>query len=489
MPTEHKQNKPVRTRFAPSPTGAPHVGNIRTALFAWLFSRHNKGTFILRIEDTDQAREQEGSVDAILDALAWLGIDIDEGLVSHDKEKGDNGPYTQSKRLKIYNNHAKQLVDLGKAFYCFCSSERLTVLRELQQSRKEPPRYDGRCLRLDPEEVEKQLAANVPHVIRMKVPQTGETSFNDAVKGIITIPNQSIDYQVLLKSDGFPTYHLASVVDDHLMEITHIIRADEWLPSTPKHVLLYHYFGWELPVFAHLPIILGTDKSKLSKRHGAVSVAEYKKDYLPDALANYLAFLGWNPKTEQEIFSRDELIQQFGLEKINKNNPIFDVKKLNWLNSQYIQALAPEVLAQKLSNDLKDVDSVKAGKIVSLVQDRLEKLSDFKAMIDFLGEPTHTYDATMLVPKKLDRPQTAHMLEISSKITEGINEEHWEEETLRQTFFAYCEQNDIGKGDLLWPLRVAVTGLKNSPDVFGVMDILGKKKTIEHIAHADKLLS
>ncbi|MDZ4221243.1 MAG: glutamate--tRNA ligase, partial [Patescibacteria group bacterium] len=339
--------QPIRTRFAPSPTGEPHVGNIRTALFAWLYARHHKGSFILRVEDTDQARSSEGSLASILESLAWLGIDIDEGVTAADgSEKGDKGPYTQSKRLAIYQKHAKELLDKGKAFYCFCSRDRLAVLKELQQERKEPPRYDGACLSLEPDETEKLLADKAPHVVRMKIPQGGETNFDDAIKGRISFKNASLDYQVLLKADGFPTYHLASVVDDHLMEISHVIRADEWLPSTPKHVLLYQSFGWQQPQFSHVPFILGMDRAKLSKRHGAVSVLEYKKDYLPEALVNYLVLLGWNPKTEQEILSREELIAQFDLDKINKNNPIFDTTKLNWLNSQYIKQADPGRLAE-----------------------------------------------------------------------------------------------------------------------------------------------
>ncbi|MBI1961466.1 MAG: glutamate--tRNA ligase [Parcubacteria group bacterium] len=506
------QTKSVRTRFAPSPTGEPHVGNIRTALFAWLFARHSKGTFILRIEDTDQTREEEGSLSAILSALEWLGIDIDEGVVAaNGQEKGDKGPYTQSKRLETYQHHAKQLVDRGKAFYCFCSTERLAVLRELQESRKEPPRYDGRCSRLEPDEVEKHLADKTPHVIRMRVPSGGETKFYDAVKGEISFKNANLDCQVLLKSDGFPTYHLASVVDDHLMAITHVIRADEWLPSTPKHALLYQYFGWEAPVWVHLPIILGTDKSKLSKRNGAVSVLEYQKDYVPDALVNYLALLGWNPKTEQEVLSRGELIEQFDLAKINKGNPIFDVAKLNWLNNQYLKKMPAEELAGILLS-LRGKVEAKSGvdpsgilgtgssgrdafpphdiiTAVKLAQDRMEKLSDFRPLTEFLWKDELVYDPAILIPKQSDARLALEMLATALNLVRNIHEGDWDEESIRKTFFEFCESSQIGKGELLWPLRVAVTGLERSPDVFGVMGILGRKKTLERVIRAQKLLA
>ncbi|MBI2050660.1 MAG: glutamate--tRNA ligase [Parcubacteria group bacterium] len=476
-----KTNKQIRTRFAPSPTGEPHVGNIRTALFSWLYAWHCKGVFVLRLEDTDQSREQEGSLAAILEALAWLGLEIDEGVTTASgEEKGDKGPYTQSKRLETYVHYALQLVDRGKAFHCFCSPERLAVIRELAIQKKEPPRYDGRCSRLEPDEVEKLLAGKNPHVIRMKVPAGGETSFHDAVKGEVTFKNESIDCQVLLKSDGFPTYHLASVVDDHLMEITHVFRADEWLPSTPKHVLLYQYFGWEAPVWVHLPIILGADRSKLSKRHGDVSVLEYKKDFLPEALINYLALLGWNPKTEQEMLSREQLVEQFDLPKINKNNPIFDIKKLEWLNGQYIKNMPIEKLADVLASP---------PKAVKLVQDRMQKLSDFGPMTEFLWKDELAYDASILIPKGSDKSKTQTMLKTASGILNGIDGGDWNDEPLRKTFFAYCEEKQIKKGDLLWPLRAAVTGLAQSPDVFGVMGVLGKEKTLARVAAAESALS
>jgi glutamyl-tRNA synthetase len=488
-----KSNNNVRVRFAPSPTGTPHVGNIRTALFAWLFTRHHKGTFILRIEDTDQKREEEGSIGSILNALNWLGMDIDEGVVKVGEEKGDLGPYTQSKRLKIYQKYTKMLVESGHAFYCFCSESRLSVLRELQAQEKKPPKYDGLCIRLDPEKAKKWLAEKKSAVIRMRIPHSGDTKFIDAIKGEIKVDNSNIDYQVLQKSDGFPTYHLASVVDDHLMEISHVLRADEWLASTPKHVLLYQYFGWDAPEFIHLPIILGQDKTKLSKRHGAVSVMEYKKlGYLPEALVNFLSLLGWNPKTNQEILSREELISQFDVSKINKNSPIFETQKLDWMNKQYIKATNPadiekqinelSVLSEEAKNFLQDEGVFQ--KAILLAKDRMSKLTDFEGMVSFLWKENLEYDPKILSSKDLDEEETKTILNTSLEIINAIKEENWEEENLRKTFMDYTEKNNIKRGDMLWPLRVAVTGLEQSPDVFGVMDILGKEKSIARISNA-----
>jgi len=472
--------KQIRTRFAPSPTGTPHVGNIRTAIFAYLFAKHNNGKFILRIEDTDQSRSQEGSIQVILDALNWLGLDIDEGVISETEEKGDHSPYTQSKRLEIYKKYAQELIDSKHAYYCFCPQERLTVLREIQKQEKQPPKYDGHCLKLSPKEIKAKLVAKEKYVIRMKIPK-GDTVFTDLVKGKITIKNETIDHQVLLKSDGFPTYHLASVVDDHLMEISHVIRADEWLASTPKHVLLYKYFGWDAPKWIHLPIILGEDKSKLSKRHGAVSILDYKKQgYLQDAMVNFLALLGWNPKTNQEILSREELIKQFDTEKINKNNPIFEIKKLNWMNKQYIKNTDPKII-HRLIYELDEIsDNAMVffakrhvfDKVLELAKDRMEKLSDFEEIASFLWDIPN-YRSDILIPKGLDKKQTKANLKIALQLMDKTD--------LRQTFLDYCDKENIKRGDLLWPLRVAITGQENSPEVFASIDIIGKEEAINRI--------
>lgn len=477
--TKNKQQ--IKTRFAPSPTGAPHVGNIRTALFAWLFARANKGDFLLRIEDTDKDRAQQGSISAILESLDWLGLNIDEGVISPNKEKGKEKPYFQSKRVDIYQEHAQKLLDKSHAFYCFCSQDRLEKMREQQQKAKQPPKYDNHCLNLSDQEIDKKLEQGEKYVVRMKIPDDGATSFQDEIKGHIVFKNSTIDSQVLIKSDKFPTYHLANVVDDHLMGITHVIRADEWLASTPKHVLLYKYFGWDEPQWIHLPIILGADKSKLSKRHGSVSVMDYKEQgYLAEALLNFLSLLGWNPKTDQEILSIDEIVAQFDVSKINKNNPVFDITKLNWMNNQYIQKKSVHELAG-LIDSRRNSGDIKFKKAIALVKDRLEKLSDFDELTSFLWD-LPDYSARVLVPKNSDAHQAKISLEKSLAIIEKEND--FAENNLRETFLGYCDDNKIKTGELLWPLRVAITGMEHSPEVFAVMDILGKHEAIERIKKA-----
>ncbi|MFC1663268.1 glutamate--tRNA ligase [Patescibacteria group bacterium] len=320
-------NNKVRVRFAPSPTGDPHIGSLRTALFNWLFAKHYDGKFILRLEDTDRKRLITDSADKIYRALDWLGIIPDEG----PNHGGDFGPYMQSQRTEIYKNYSDALIDNKKAFYCFCSSERLNELRQTQENTKQPTRYDGRCASMSAEEVKNNLIRKEPAVIRLKIPEKGTTKINDILRGKVIVNNDEIDHQVLIKSDGWPTYHLASVIDDHLMEISHVIRAEEWLPSTPKHVILYQAFGWSVPSFIHLSMIVGSDRSKLSKRHGATSVNEYINiGYEPVAIRSFLALLGWNPGTNQEIFNDDELIKQFSEKGFNKSAAVFDVKKLTY---------------------------------------------------------------------------------------------------------------------------------------------------------------
>jgi len=316
----------VRTRFAPSPTGFLHVGGLRTALYSYLFAKKNNGTFILRIEDTDQKRTVEGAVKNLIDTLNWAGLNFDEG------------PYIQSERLELYKKHAQQLINEGKAYYCFCSSEKLEASRQAQIAAKLPPAYDKHCRDLNPIESQKRVDAGEKFVIRMKVPLEGEISFTDIIRGEVTISCKNVDDQVLLKTDGFPTYHLAFVIDDHYMDITHIIRGEEWLSSAPKHIILFKYFGWEMPQMAHLPLLLNPDKSKLSKRQGDVAVEDYKaKGYLKEALINFVALLGWNPGSTKEIFTMEELIQEFSLERVGKSGSIFNVEKLNWFNQQHLR--------------------------------------------------------------------------------------------------------------------------------------------------------
>ena len=326
----------VKVRFAPSPTGYLHIGGLRTALYNYLFAKNNHGKMLLRIEDTDQSRLVEGAIEGLIHSMNWAEIYHDEGPFIEEgqiKQKGDNGPYIQSQRLEIYNQYIKQLLDNGWAYHCFCSKERLDELREEQSRKGQTPKYDGHCRDLTKEKVQEKIEAGMEYVIRLKLPENRLVAFDDIVRGHIVVNTEDLDDQVLIKSDGYPTYHFAVIVDDHLMGITHVIRGEEWLPSTPKHVLLYEAFGWEAPKFVHLPNILNRDRKKLSKRHGDVAVEDFiRKGYLPEALINFIALLGWSPGIDQEIFSMDELIELFDLKRVNKSGAIFDINKLNWMN-------------------------------------------------------------------------------------------------------------------------------------------------------------
>ncbi len=481
----------VRTRFAPSPTGSLHIGGLRTALFSFLLARKNQGQFILRVEDTDKAREVAGSLEGVVQILTNFKLSPDEGYVWQDGlvEKGDLGPYLQSKRLDIYKKHALELIEKKAAYYCFCTKERLDDLRKQQETAHQPPKYDKHCAALSPEEVEKKISAGEPHVIRLNVPADQKVRFADIVHGEIQIPTNDIDDQVLLKSDGYPTYHLAVVVDDYLMKITHVIRGEEWIPSTPKHILLYAAFGWESPRFAHAPNILGKSGKKLSKRESDVAVTDFiSKGYLPEALLNFIAFLGWNPKTEQEIFSLDELIREFSLEKINKSGAVFDWEKLDWFNSMYIRKLTAEELFEKIKPFLPETASQPKEfvlKILKLEQERLKKLSEIGERVKyFFDEPL--YDPTLLVWKK---SEPSVIKENLKKLYEFLQSNPTDEATIKK----FIETNNLKNGEVLWPLRVALSGLEASPGPFEIMDAFqslpnGKEIILSRIQKAcDKL--
>ncbi len=497
----------IRTRFAPSPTGFVHIGSLRTALFAYLFARHNHGINVLRIEDTDQNRKVEGAVENLVKIMKEVGIEFDEGFYTKEdgniEERGEFGPYLQSKRLEKYKAATDQLLNTGNAYFCFCDEERLAEVRKEQMALKKPAMYDRKCRSLSKEEVTtkqeefKSLGKNP--VIRFAIPQEGTTTINDLIYGEITYEHKVLDDQVILKSDGFPTYHLAVVVDDHFMKITHVIRGDEWIPSTPKHLLLYKALGWEPTQFAHLPLILNPDKTKLSKRQGDVAVEDFlKHGYLKEALINFVAFLGWNPKTEKEIFSLEELIAQFDLKNVNKSGAVFDDNKLDWFNSQYIKQMDNDKLAEKLKPFWKEseieIEKYKneyLSAIAGLEKERLKKLSEIGERTKyFFAQPE--YETTLLVWKKSTPEDAKDKLSALLKTFENLNEKDFTKETLEEKTKEFIQQNGFDNGSVLWPLRTALTGLEKSPGPFEVTATLalglGKGEVINRIDTAIKKL-
>ncbi len=478
----------VRVRYAPSPTGYPHIGNIRTALFNWLFARHSGGKFIVRIEDTDRARTVEGAVDVILQSLEWLGIDWDEG----PRIGGRYGPYFQSERLGRYQRAAETLVEQGDAYYCFCSPEKLDEMRLAQAKRKEPPGYDRRCRNLGEDEKD-ALAGECPKaVIRFKSPLEGSTSFEDKIRGTVSFENRTIDDFIILKTDGFPTYHLASVVDDSQMKISHVMRAEEWISSTPKHLLLYRALGLQAPVFAHLPMILGPDRSKLSKRHGAVSITQYRQDgYLPSAMVNFLALLGWSLDDRTDIISVSTLIENFSLDRVGKTAAVFNKEKLDWMNGVYIRSLSLEeftrvslpFLERDLGPDVpRPLDPEYAGRVLSLVQERAKTLSELAGLTWFFFSDNLDYDPSLLIQKKMDRPTTLKALDESLSRLNAL--ESFDHDALEASLRPLAGQMGLKAGQLFGTLRVAVTGSMVSPPLFETMSVLGRKKCLERIGAA-----
>ena len=508
----------IRTRFAPSPTGFVHIGSLRTALFAYLFARHNNGQIILRIEDTDQSRQVEGAVENLLKVMKHIGIEFDEGFYLDEnntvQERGAFGPYLQSLRLELYQKYAQELIEKKNAYYCFCSSERLDELRKEQTALKKPPMYDGHCRNLNPEELEIKLAefsaqggsasggkfAGKRPVVRFAIPKEGQTVIHDLIYGEMTYENKLLDDQVILKSDGFPTYHLAVVVDDHHMEITHVIRGDEWIPSTPKHILIYQALGWQPSQFAHLPLILNPDKSKLSKRQGDVAVEDFlSKGYLKEALINFVAFLGWNPKTTQEIFSLKDLINKFDLKNINKAAPIFDTNKLDWINGQYIRAKnSGELVNLALSyweEQGINTESYNRGFLTAILEvekSRLKTLSEIGERTKYFFE-LPSYDANLLTWKK-STPEDAKvkLLEIHDLLAQMDNEELKEQNKLETKIKSIIAEKNYDTGSVLWPMRAALTGMPASPSPFEVTSVLahghGKNEILRRIKlAADKI--
>ncbi|MBI5621668.1 glutamate--tRNA ligase [Candidatus Falkowbacteria bacterium] len=492
-----QKHHPVRVRFAPSPTGFVHVGSLLTVLFNWLLARQHDGTFILRIEDTDQHRLVPGAVENILKVLAWVGLNPDEGVVLDSQGQinqiGADGPYIQSQRLDLYRQYVDQLLESGHAYHCFCSPERLEKLRQNQTERKLPPMYDKYCLSLSPEAVAEKLTnlrAGDHHVIRLKVPPDGSTVFEDLIRGRVETPHHSVDDCVLLKSDGFPTYHLAVVVDDHLMAITHVIRGQEWLASAPKHVLLYQAFGWTPPLFAHLSHLLNTDRSKLSKRQGDVAVEEYMtRGYLPEALLNFLAITAWNEGegSEQEIYSLKELVKKFSLERVHKTGAVFDLDKLNWLNGMYLRQMDIAELTKRVTPYLTragydTTDTVYLKKIVALEQERIKTLAELPAMVDYFFTDTLEYQTELLMWKKSDRRQTKNNLEQLVLYLSAMAS--WDEKKLEEGIMTWIAEQQLTNGEVLWPMRVALSGQDKSPGPFAIAAVIGKTRTLERLRHA-----
>jgi len=491
----------VRVRFAPSPTGYLHIGGLRTAFYNWLLARKLGGAFVLRVEDTDRARFVEGAIENLLRTLDLCGMNPDEGPYLDGgtvKERGESGPYIQSNRLEIYKAHAEQLLGSDKAYRCFCTPERLEAMREGQQAAKLPMMYDRQCRSLSKEAVEAEMAKGTTHVIRLKMPTEGTTTFVDAIRGEVSFESALIDDQVLMKTDGFPTYHLAVVVDDHLMGITHVLRGEEWLPSTPKHVQIYKAFGWEPTVFAHLPLLLNADRSKLSKRQGDVAVEDYlKKGYLPEALLNFVALLGWNPTGDREVYSKEEMAELFSLERVNKAGAVFNIEKLDWLNKEYMRLLPAEELATKAAPFYAQAGiAVPEGagatlltRAVMLEQRRVATLAEFPEATRYLFEEI-VVDPQIL-PWKKSTAQVAkeRLTGMRAWLAEADETLYNDSKLMESSALAFIAENGWTNAETLWPLRTALTGREASPSPFEVAWALGKARTLTRTDAAISALS
>ncbi|MFA5155215.1 MAG: glutamate--tRNA ligase [Patescibacteria group bacterium] len=487
MPSE-KNN--IRLRFAPSPTGFLHIGNLRSALFGYLLAKSWGGRFVLRIEDTDQKREVGGAVQSLLDILGWVGIRFDEGPA----QGGDYGPYIQTERLEIYKKYCDELLARGQAYRCFCTAERLAAMRADQEANKQAPRYDRLCRGLSETETTAKIAAGEKFVIRQKMPLQGEIAVRDELRGEIKFRAADLDDQVLIKSDGIPTYQFANIVDDHLMEISHVTRGDEWLPSFPKNILLYQSFGWTPPKFIHLPLLLNPSGGKLSKRQGDVFVEDYRiKGYLPEAIINFCALLGWHPKSDQEIWSLAELEKGFSLEGLGASPAVFDPAKLDYYNSYYIRRKPLNELADLCAPYLAEagrpaISREQLEKFVGLSQDRLKKLSDITELTGFLFQ-LPDYEPETLRWKNLTLAESLMKLKEIATEMKKIPTDRWTKADLEPTMLAWIKEREGKNGDYLWPLRVALTGLKNSPGPFEVAEALGFAESWRRLELALKILA
>lgn len=488
------ENMRIRTRFAPSPTGSLHMGSLRTIIFDYLIAKtegSSEGKLILRIEDTDQKRKVEGAVEKMLEIIDWLGIKFDEG----PHIGGEYGPYVQTERLDIYKKYVDELIETGAAYYCFCTEERLEKLRKEQEEKKLPPRYDRRCRNLSKEEAQERIAKGEPYVIRQKMPLEGEVVVRDELRGEIKVKASELDDQVLVKSNGIPTYHLASVVDDHLMEISHVLRGEEWLPSLPKNILLYQAFGWESPKFIHMTVSLNKGGGKLSKRHGDVSVEDFRaKGYLQEALINFRALMVLHPKGDNEIMTLYEIVKQFYYRDMGISSPIFDTEKLDYLNGYYIRQKSIDELAElcrpflKENLELTSSENKKTDefikKVVKAEKERLKKLSEVGELTSFLFVDKINFDEKLLAWKNMEVKQAQKNLEKLLNILKGVEEEEWQEKILEEKIVAYLKENNLKVGEYLWPMRVALSGKQASPGPFEIAGILGKEETLKRIEKA-----
>ena len=481
----------VRCRFAPSPTGRMHVGNLRSALYEFLIAKHDGGDFIFRIEDTDRERFVEGATEIIYNTLKQTGLEYDEGP---DKDKG-YGPYVQSERVKagIYMDYAKKLIEKGEAYYCFCDKDRLATLKTEVVEGKEISVYDKHCLHLSKEEVEEKLKSGIPYVIRQNNPTEGTTTFHDELYGDITVDNSELDDMILIKSDGYPTYNFAKVVDDHLMEITHVVRGNEYLSSTPKYNRLYEAFGWEIPTYVHLPLITDEEHKKLSKRSGHSSFEDIiEQGFLPEAVVNFIALLGWSPEDNKEIFTLDELIKEFDYRRINKSPSVFDMGKLKWMNGEYIKAMdfdrfyemALPYLKAALTRDY-DFDF---KKIAEMVKTRIEVFPDIAPLITFFNELPE-YDIAMYTHKKM-KTNAESSLEVLKDILPMLEaQEDYSNDALYQLLLSYVAEKEVKNGYVMWPIRTAVSGMQMTPaGATEIMEVLGKEESIKRIKKGIELL-
>lgn len=487
--------KKVRVRIAPSPTGDPHVGTAYIGLFNYAFAHHNNGEFILRIEDTDRTRYSETSEQQIFDAMKWLGLNYDEG----PDVGGDFGPYRQSERFEIYKKYAIELVEKGEAYYSFETPEELEIMRERQKAMGLPPMYDRRGRSLSKEEVEKNLAEGKPYVIRLKMPLEGQTVVEDGLRGKIFFDNDKIDDQVLLKSDGFPTYHLANIVDDHLMGITHVIRAEEWIASTPKHIQLYKAFGWEEPKWYHMPLLRNSDKTKISKRKNPVSLNFYKEEgYLKEAILNFLALMGWSLGGEKEIFTLDEMVKEFSFDRISLGGPVFDLVKLGWVNNQHMKLKNISELTdlaipfiEKEGHDLSKFDRKELEKIVEVSREGVQTLKQLAESVDVFFEDEFELPVVTEEMNKKDRKAVERVIDAlnSEEGKKSINLfiskvealEDLTEEGIKEILHKLPEELNEGIGKVLMPIRAALTGKSKGPDLYQIVSVIGKDRTINRL--------